>query len=123
MAEPRKLKKSESLEIRIPYPTKQAFMARCRAEGRSASAELRAFIEGRLETQQLRPGRRTRQILAGALIAATMGAVAAPALARASMATGFERLDADHDRRVTLDEFRRLDADGDGAVSLAEFSR
>ena len=45
MADPRPPKKSESLEIRIPYPTKQAFMAHCRAEGRSASEELRAFIE------------------------------------------------------------------------------
>src|SRR3954471_18840557 len=28
----RKLKKSETLEIRLPYPTKLAFMARCQAD-------------------------------------------------------------------------------------------
>ena len=44
MSEPRKLKKSESLEIRIPYPTKQAFMARCRDGGRSASEALRLLL-------------------------------------------------------------------------------
>lgn len=48
MSEPRRLKKSESLEVRIPYPTKQAFMARCRADGVSASESVRGFIEGRL---------------------------------------------------------------------------
>ena len=49
MTEPRRLKKSESLEIRIPHPTKEAFMARCRADGRSASEALRAFIDQQLE--------------------------------------------------------------------------
>ena len=29
-----RLKKSETLEIRLPHPTKLAFMASCRAEGR-----------------------------------------------------------------------------------------
>jgi hypothetical protein len=48
MRETAKLKKSESLEIRLPYPTKQAFMARCRNDGRSASDALRAFIDGYL---------------------------------------------------------------------------
>lgn len=123
MAEPRKLKKSESLEIRIPYPTKQAFMARCRAEGRSASEEMRRFIEGRLEPERPRAGRRMRQVIAAAVIAAAVGAGAAPALARAGAVTGFERLDADGDQRIALDEFRRLDIDGDGAVSLDEYRR
>ena len=49
MRDPAKLKKSESLEIRLPYPTKQAFMARCRDDGRSASDALRAFIDGYLD--------------------------------------------------------------------------
>ena len=37
MASPRPPKKSESLEIRLPFDTKQAFMARCRDEGVTAS--------------------------------------------------------------------------------------
>ena len=44
MSAPRKLKKSETLEIRLPYPTKLAFMARCQDAGVSASEALRGFI-------------------------------------------------------------------------------
>ena len=32
---PRPLKKTETIEIRLPHDTKTAFMARCRAEGRT----------------------------------------------------------------------------------------
>ena len=124
MAEPRPLKKSETLEIRIPYPTKQAFMARCRAEGRSASEELRTFIEGQLDASDRPRGeRRSRPWIVGALIAAAMGAMAAPALARASITTGFDHLDADHDGRIAQGELLRLDRDHDGAVSRDEFQR
>jgi hypothetical protein len=98
-----KLKKSESLEIRIPYPTKQAFMARCRAEGRSASETLRELIEGRLQPAARRP--RWRQWLAGGLVAAAMGAAAVPSLAR----TGPQP------------EFRQLDRNGDGVLTRAEY--
>jgi hypothetical protein len=48
-------KKSESLEIRIPYPAKQAFMARCRQDGTSASEALRALIDAHLEDEPMRP--------------------------------------------------------------------
>jgi hypothetical protein len=104
MPEPRRLKKSESLEIRLPYPTKQAFMARCRAEGRSASETLRDFIEARVE-----PARRTRRWghwIAGGLLAAAMGAVALPSLARPG----------------PQPDFRQLDANRDGFLSYAEYS-
>ena len=124
MARSKPPKKSESLEIRIPYPTKTAFMALCQARGRSASEDLRGFIEQQLAAPAApRAGFRLRQIAVGALIAAAMGAAAAPALARAGAATGFERLDANHDRRISEAEFRRLDRDRDGAVSLEEYRR
>ena len=124
MADPRPLKKSESLEIRIPYPTKQAFMAHCRAGGRSASEELRAFIEDRLAlAEPVKTARRSRAWMAGALIAAAVGAMAAPALARATIVTGFERLDANHDGRLEDAEFLMLDLNGDGALSRDEFRR
>ena len=42
---PRPLKKTETIEIRLPHDTKTAFMARCRAEGRTASDVLRRFID------------------------------------------------------------------------------
>ena len=108
MPEPRKLKKSESLEIRIPYPTKQAFMARCRDEGRSASEALRAFIDGQLDTPKpARVSRKSWRLIAGVVIAAAVGAVAVPSLARPGLkAAEFAHLDANRDGVVTLAEFR-----------------
>jgi len=107
-----KLKKSESLEIRIPYPTKQAFMARCQADGLSASEALRGFIERRLDERAARP--RRRYAVAGALIAAAVGAIAAPSLAHqlrgaddSALHADFARIDADHDGRISFDEYRR----------------
>ena len=111
-----KLKKSESLEIRIPFPTKQAFMARCRAEGRSASEALREMIEGRL--QPAPPRLRWRRLVAG-LLAAGMAAVAVPSLARTPHGE-FGRLDVDGDGRITTAEFHAFDADRDGAVTARE---
>ncbi len=108
MSEPRPPKKSETLEIRIPFPAKQAFMAHCRAEGRSASQELRGLIDQRLETRSpVRSGRRLHQIIAGALIAAAVGAAAAPALARATRITTFKSLDSNSDGVLTPTEFAR----------------
>jgi len=91
MASSRPLKKSETLEIRIPYPTKAAFMARCRQDGSSASEALRRLIDQHLaEEAQARPvvrpvpagPRRIAHLAAGALIAAAVGAIALPSLAR-----------------------------------------
>ena len=108
MPEPRKLKKSESLEIRIPYPTKLAFMARCRDEGRSASEAVRGFIDGQLETRPQPPRRATWRLIAGVAIAAAVGAAAVPSLGR-------------HGRRDA--EFATLDANHDGVISYAELQR
>src|SRR6195952_1800034 len=88
-----RLKKSETLEIRLPYPTKVAFMARCRDDGRSASEALRGFIDGHIEPR--RPARRaplqlSGRLIAGALIAAAMGAVALPSLARPTLRAEFD---------------------------------
>jgi hypothetical protein len=118
-----RLKKSETLEIRLPYPTKLAFMESCRAEGRSASEALRHFIDGHLEgPKAARPGpRRARHLVAGALVAAAVGAIALPSLARPGLQAGFERLDLNGDKAISLAEFARLDTDHDGKVSFAEF--
>lgn len=114
MSDTRPPKKSESLEIRIPYPTKQAFMARCRDEGRSASEVLRDLIETRLVEESLdaaKVARRRMRLIAGALLALAVGAVAVPSLAHAPHETqsrrAFERMDADHNGVVTYQEFRR----------------
>ena len=118
-----RLKKSETLEIRLPYSTKLAFMESCRSEGRSASEALRHFIDGHLEgPRSARIGpRRGRHLVAGALVAAAVGAVALPSLARPSLQAGFDRLDLNGDKAISVAEFARLDTNHDGKVSFAEF--
>jgi hypothetical protein len=116
MSAPRKLKKSETLEIRIPYPTKQAFMARCRAEGVSASEVVRAFVEQRLEPARP-PDRRLRRLAIGGLIAAAVGAVAVPSLAGPRLAAGLAR------DLVGRMAFARIDTNHDGVISFAEYRR
>ena len=108
MTAPRKLKKSESLEIRIPYATKQAFMARCGERGVSASEALRGFIEADLSPPPPAARRpRSWRWIAGAVIAAAMGAAAVPSLARTGLtAAEFAALDANHDGVLTYAEFR-----------------
>ena len=125
MPSPPRLKKSESLEIRLPHATKQAFMAHCRAEGRTASDALRAFIDGRLSPAAPAPVRRSglARLAAGVLIATAVGAFAAPTLARPLLQAQVVRMDLDGDGAVSLAEFARLDVDHDGKVSLGELSR
>ena len=112
MSAPRKLKKSETLEIRIPYPTKQAFMARCQAEGRSASEALRGFIDGQIAPRDGGLRLKAPHFVIGALIAAAVGAVAVPSLAGPSLTAGlvsrlaFERLDTNHDGVISYAEYR-----------------
>jgi hypothetical protein len=121
-AKPR-LKKSETLEVRLPHVTKLAFMAACRDEGRSASEAVRHFIDSHLEgPQPTRAGpRRWRHLLVGGLIAAAVGAMAAPSLARPNLRSAFDRLDFDGDGSVAMAEFSRLDTNHDGKVSYEEF--
>ncbi|MFL5296850.1 MAG: hypothetical protein ACJ798_10765 [Phenylobacterium sp.] len=125
MSAPRRLKKSETLEIRLAYPTKQAFMARCQAGGVSASEALRGFIDSEiapihpsrgwiakrwgLDAISHREARRMPRLMIGALIAAAVGAVAVPSLAGPSLVSrmAFERIDANHDGVVTFAEYRQ----------------
>jgi hypothetical protein len=103
---PRPLKKTETIEIRLPHETKTAFMARCRAEGRTASHVLRRFIDAELAA---RPRRFDGRLLLAAVLAAlALGGVAAPSLAESvtPTRTAFDRLDRDHDGRLSFEEFR-----------------
>ncbi|HEX2562075.1 ribbon-helix-helix protein, CopG family [Phenylobacterium sp.] len=107
-------KKSENLEVRLPHALKQAFMARCRAEGRSASEVVRQMIEAHLArpASPLRPelAFMTRpQIAIPAALAASAGAAL---LFTATAST------AGPDLRKA---FEALDRNGDGAVILQEF--
>ena len=103
------LKKTETVEIRLSHDTKAAFMARCRAEGRTASDAVRGLIEAELNVV----GRRARLagwrgLLAAALAGLALGAVAAPSLAEGvrPARAAFERLDRDHDGVLTFGEYR-----------------
>ena len=118
MTQPR-VKKSETLEIRLSYPAKLAFMARCRDEGRSASEALRLFIEGHIEPTK--PARRTPQrLIAGALIAAAVGAFALPSLAHTNQRAAFDCLARDH-AAISASDLARLDTNHDGKISFEEF--
>lgn len=104
-------KKSETLEIRLPYESKVAFMARCRAEGLTASEVLRGVIEAQ-DPRPLVPVTRGwsgwLQVLAVASTGALIGAVAVPSIAQAlPQRAAFERLDVDHNGVLTPGEFER----------------
>jgi hypothetical protein len=111
MRGPQTPKKTETIELRLPHEMKAAFMARCRASGASASEALRGFIadyaEGRTGARRRRrlvtPARAA--ILAGALLAGA--ALAQPSMARASLPAAFARIDADHDGKISFEEFSR----------------
>lgn len=119
---PRPPKKSETIEIRLPHPTKMAFMARCRDDGRSASEALRGFIDDHIGGRTARRSPPWR-LLTAALLAAAAATVALPSLAHTSGKAGFERLDANRDGAIDAAEVLRLDANSDGVVSRVEFAR
>jgi hypothetical protein len=100
-------KKSESLEIRLPHALKEAFMLRCRREGRSASETIRDFIDGYLAPpppKKTEPFNTARLVVA-AFVAIALGAVAAPSIARPSLKATFARLDSQHLGYLSFDEF------------------
>lgn len=123
-------KKSEVIELRLPYDTKTAFMTKVRQEGTTASAVLRAYIEAYLERSAERrhvfkpmerpmklqltgdpttsANRHWRSALAAFTTLLGLGAVAlviSPANAVPDLAAAFEHLDADGDGVLTPDEF------------------
>jgi hypothetical protein len=98
-------KKSETLEIRLPFSTKEQFMARCRDDGRSASEALRGFIEDQIEGRTRSMRSRAWQFAVAAAAGLALGAVAAPSLAKASGQTAFEQLDANGDGVLTRVEY------------------
>ena len=103
-------KKSDMLEIRLPHETKVAFMARCRETRRTASEAVRVFIDQELDGRVGKPSRSNRiwRVVAAALAGLAVGAVAAPSLARPIEAhAAFDRLDANHDGVLSLEEFGR----------------
>ncbi|HEY0104306.1 MAG TPA: hypothetical protein VGB60_12665 [Brevundimonas sp.] len=110
MARIRPPKKSETLEVRLPYDAKAAFMARCRETGQTASEAVRLFIDSELAGRARARNRlRAWQTLAAAVAGLAIGAAAAPSLAQTS--AGDEAA------------FETLDRDGNGMLTPAEFAR
>jgi hypothetical protein len=104
-------KKSETIEIRLSYEAKTAFMERCRLERRSASEALRLFIDAQLDARSgVRPPRSPswRIVVAGMIGAALGLGAAAPSFAHATeySKAAFDRLDRNHDGVLSYREFR-----------------
>src|SRR6185295_19515419 len=49
---PIRVKKSETLEVRIPYDTKQAFLTACREDGTTASEVVRESVQTYLDERE-----------------------------------------------------------------------
>src|SRR3569623_1034158 len=80
-------KKRETIEIRLPYEAKSAFMAQCRAEGRTASETLRGMIDAKVAAPVRTRVLGWRAVLAATVAGVAIGAVAGPTLASTSAAT------------------------------------
>ncbi len=137
----REEKKSESLEVRLSYSQKIAFMEACRKEGLTASEALRAGIEGFLDEHDRQSQRQfqmkdvvtlmKRNIKKTLATAGALAASSAMLLAMPSAASGeaFERFDRNSDGVLTAGEisandsavFEILDTNGDGQISPDEF--
>ena len=115
-----RMKKSETLEVRLPHPTKQAFLTACREDGTTASHVVRGSIDdylearvrltpqpetGRLLQMIPRPIRKKRYLAAGAGMLILGLAVALPSAAGPDMKAAFDRLDVNHDGILSPEEF------------------
>jgi Ca2+-binding EF-hand superfamily protein len=105
-------KKTEKLEVRLSTETKQAFLARCKIEGRSASEAVRSFIEDHLarpiSPQELKMIARspfTYAGLAAAALAAVVVVAAQPSRAEPDFAAAFKATDRNGDGRLSREEF------------------
>lgn len=103
-------KKTETVEIRLAHDIKAAFMARCQAQGRTASEAIRRFIETELTPAGSRTTGLTgwHGLLAAAVAGLALGAVAAPSLAQSTGPgrAAFDRLDRNQDGVLTFREYR-----------------
>ncbi len=118
---PTKSKKSETLEVRIPYDTKQAFLTACREDGTTASEVVRESVQTYLDTRE-RPSLEENRTLimkfpepvrhyapriaAGAVAAIGLATFTAlPVAAAPDFKAQFNRLDVNKDGVISSDEF------------------
>ncbi|MEL6416351.1 MAG: hypothetical protein AAFQ15_15555 [Pseudomonadota bacterium] len=136
----RREKKSESLDIRLPYQQKQDFMAATKQRGESASEALRRYITDYIEDARLaekpHPVQEITMTLArhrfkslATAAGAAIGVFSITALPSAADSSAFEALDKNSDGVLTegeiapgfdADIIEKLDTDGSGGVSQAE---
>ncbi|MBL4787807.1 MAG: hypothetical protein JKY60_01715 [Kordiimonadaceae bacterium] len=133
-------KKSETLEVRLGYRKKTAFMAACKTEGKTASAVVRNFIDGYLDKNNSAfvriVGDHKRKIAAVGtvgLLALTFASVTAPSSAGATMLMRI--MDTNHDGVISLaDENEKnrkvlsflvssMDKNADGAIDADELKK
>lgn len=116
-------KKSEMLEVRLDFETKQEFLAACRNSGRTASDVVREQIAAFLAEQAQpaapepvaatgrvldfvpAPLRRHRWAAAGIGAVGLVMAAALPSAAAPGPKAAFDKLDANHDGVLSADEF------------------
>lgn len=107
-------KKSESLEVRLAHPVKEAFMARARHRGQSASVLLRDFIDAYLANTDPSAEKRSirkRLIMRLAAVSFVVSVVALYSVLPTAVS-------ASPDLKSL---FERLDRDGNGLLSSTEF--
>jgi hypothetical protein len=133
-------KKSESLDVRLPWSVKNAFMAATRTRDETASAAVRRFIDSYIaETEAgatVTPLKeaamtvRRNPIKILSIATATAGALSLAALPSAADSSAFDRLDKNQDGQLIAGEIAPghdetiieiLDIDQSGGVSRAEF--
>lgn len=128
---PIRAKKSETLEVRIPYETKQAFLTACREDGTTASEVVRESVQTYLDERERPPIPEKRKLVmripqpvrhyapriaAGSIAAIGLATFAAlPSAAAPDFRAQFSRLDANKDGVLSPDEFLGPKIEKDGA--------
>lgn len=128
---PTRAKKSETLEVRIPHETKQAFLNACREDGTTASEVVRdqvqAYLDQRKRPSQQEEGRSNvmqlpisvrrygPRVAAGSIAAIGLTALAVlPSAAAPDIKAQFGRLDTNSDGVLSVEEFLGPQDDGAG---------
>jgi|JI7StandDraft_1071085.scaffolds.fasta_scaffold04013_7 Ca2+-binding EF-hand superfamily protein len=128
---PNRVKKSETLEVRIPYETKQAFLTACREDGTTASEVVRDKVQDYLDARErpsLNAEKRTlimklpqpirhygwRAAAGGVAAIGFVGLAALPSAAAPDFKAQFGRLDKNGDGVISVEEFLDM---GPGADS------
>lgn len=117
-----RVKKSETLEVRIPHETKQAFLTACREDGTTASEVVREQVQSYLDARERPPieadkrtlfmtlpsnvRRYAPRVAAGGALAIGLTALAVlPSAAAPDFKAQFSRLDVNSDGVLSVDEF------------------